>query len=376
MKLCSGCNEEKPLGHFNSSSKAADGKAGRCRACVNRRRRAATRQGGKPARTPLSPAAAAKRGDIDALRAALKGDASPDLNRLLSTALAWATEAKAPRYTATVRSLLELGADPDARGAMGMPMACLAARSGVAALVNQLRRCGFEATFYTAVSLAEWDAVQAELRSRPQSAATLDDNGMSPLLYCAQSALGRADGAVEQRLADIARALLDCGADIDAAPESHPTALGVAAGHSGNVPLVTALLERVTGPLGEAPMWDALRSMRKQDDRYSRICDLLHRRSEYDLDSMLLGNARHEDIQATQWLLARGADPSLRLEDGRTTLHLAADRNSGTRVIGMLLDHGADMDAVDDLGHTPLYYARQSEKTRIVEFLRARGARE
>ena len=59
MKLCSGCNEEKPLGHFNSSSKAADGKAGRCRACVNRRRRAATRQGGKPARTPLSPAAAA-----------------------------------------------------------------------------------------------------------------------------------------------------------------------------------------------------------------------------------------------------------------------------------------------------------------------------
>jgi ankyrin repeat protein len=257
-----------------------------------------------------------------------------------------------------------------------MPMVCLAARSGVATLVDEMRARGAESTFYTAVALAELDAVRAELEDRPEAATTHDENDMSPLLYCAQSALGRADEEVEQRLADIAALLLDHGAAIDPAPESGMRPLSVAAGHSGNVPLVSLLLQRALTPPDEGPLWEALRTMRRQGDRYSRICYLLHAHGEYNLDPMLLGNARHEDIQATRWLLAHGADPSLRLEDGRTTLHLAADRNSGIRVIEMLLSHGADINAVDDLGHTPLHYARQSEKPRIVDFLRSRGARE
>jgi len=374
--LCSGCNTEKPLGHFNKSSKTADGKAAKCRACVNRRRRAATRRASTRAKAPPSPQAAAKSGNLDALRAALERDASPDVNRLLGTALAWATESKAPQYVAVAAYLMDAGADPNARGALGMPMVCLAARSGVAALVDVIRRRGFDPTLYTAVSLAELEPVRAELAGRPQAATTPDENDMTPLLYCAQSALGRADEGVERRLAAMAGLLLDNGADIDAAPESYLRPLSVAAGHSGNLPLVELLIERATSPPDEGPLYEALRTMRRQGDRYSRICDLLHARGEYDLGPILLGNARHEDVQATAWLLARGADPSLRLDDGRTTLHLAADRNSGVRVIQMLLDHGADMDAVDDLGHTPLYYAKLNDKARIVEFLRSRGARE
>jgi ankyrin repeat protein len=380
MKLCPGCGEGKPLGHFNKSSKTADGKAPRCRACVNRRRRAATRRVATGATTrpkaPLSPQAAATRGDLEALRAAVARESPTDLNRLLGTVLAWATEPKTPRYVDAATYLMDLGADPNARAALGMPMVCLAARSGVAALVDAIRRRGFDATFYTAAALGEIDAVRAELQDRPQAARTPDENDMSPLLYCAQSALGREDEHVERRLAEIASLLLEHGAAMDAAPESPESPLSVAAGHSGNLPLVAVLLERTPGRPDEGPLWDALRSMRKQGDRYSRVCDLLHAHGEYELDHMLLGNARHEDVQATTWLLAHGADPSLRLEDGRTTLHLAADRNSGVRVIKLLLDSGADMDALDDLGHTPLHYARQSEKARIVEFLRSRGARE
>ncbi|MBT5533473.1 hypothetical protein HOK31_10465, partial [Candidatus Poribacteria bacterium] len=184
------------------------------------------------------------------------------------------------------------------------------------------------------------------------------------------------DGAVETRLADIAGLLIDWGADAEAAPESYLRPLSVAAGHSGNLPLVELLLDRAANPPDEGPLYEALRTMRRQGDRYSRICDVLLRHGEYDLAPILLGAARHEDVQATTWLLARGADPSLRVEDGRTTLHLAADRNSGVRVVGLLLDHGADMNARDDLGQTPLHYARQSEKGKIVDFLVARGATE
>ena len=34
------------------------------------------------------------------------------------------------------------------------------------------------------------------------------------------------------------------------------------------------------------------------------------------------------------------------------------------------------MNARDDLGHTPLYYARQSERHKIADFLLARAAKE
>jgi hypothetical protein len=283
---------------------------------------------------------------------------------------------KASRFGDVATYLIDLGADPGARGAIGMPMLCLAARSGVAPLVELLHERGAPGTFYTAVALGDVDAVRRELSARPDAANAPDENGMTAPLYCAQSALGRSDEALEARLAGIGGLLIDCGADAEAAPESYLRPLSVAAGHSGNLPLVELLLDRAANPPDEGPLYEALRTMRRQSDRYSRICDLLLRHGEYDLDAVLLGNARHEDVQATTWLLDRGADPSLRVEDGRTTLHLAADRNSGIRVIRLLLDHGADIDARDDLGHTPLYYARQSEKRAIVAFLLSRGAAE
>jgi hypothetical protein len=376
MKLCPGCNEEKPLGHFNSSSKAPDGNAARCRACVNRRRRAATRRARTKPRPPLTAQAGAKKGDIAAVRAAVARDSSTDATRLLGAALVWATETQASRYGDVATYLLDTGADPGARGAMGMPMLCLAARSGVARLVDLLHRRGAPGTFYTAAALGDVDAARRELSARPESAKAQDENGMTALVYCAQSALGRSDERVETRLAAIAGLLMDCGAGAEAAPESYLRPLSVAAGHSGNLPLVELLLDRAANPPDEGPLYEALRTLRRQGDRYSRICDVLLRHGEYDLAPVLLGNARHEDVQATMWLLARGADPSLRVEDGRTTLHLAADRNSGIRVVGLLLDHGADIDARDDLGNTPLQYARQSEKGRIVDFLVARGAAE
>ena len=163
MKVCSGCGEEKPLAHFNGSSKTADGKAPRCRACVNARRRELTRLGRAKVRPPLKARPAAKKGDIDALKAALKLAPETDLTLLLSTAVTWATESKAPRYAEVVRFLIDFGADPGGRGALGMPMPALAARSGVPQLVRLLRDAGAEVSFYTGAALADIDVARDEL---------------------------------------------------------------------------------------------------------------------------------------------------------------------------------------------------------------------
>ncbi|MEO2004673.1 MAG: hypothetical protein ABGY41_11300, partial [Candidatus Poribacteria bacterium] len=144
MKVCSGCGQEKPLAHVNGSSKTADGKAPRCRACVTARRRELARLGGAKVKPPLKARPAAKKGDIDALKVALKLAPETDPTLLLSTAVAWATESKAERYAEVVRLLIDFGADPGGRGALGMPMPALAARSGVPQLVRLLRDAGAE----------------------------------------------------------------------------------------------------------------------------------------------------------------------------------------------------------------------------------------
>ena len=41
----------------------------------------------------------------------------------------------------------------------------------------------------------------------------------------------------------------------------------------------------------------------------------------------------------------------------------------------MLLEAGAEINARDSLGKTPLFYAQQSEKDRIVAYLKKRGGK-
>ena len=149
------------------------------------------------------------------------------------------------------------------------------------------------------------------LTALPDAANAPDENGMTALQYCANSRLGRTDAALELRLAEVAGLLLDHGADAQAAGDSTAQALSVAAGHSGNLPIVELLLARAPNPPYPGPLTEALRTMRRQGDRYSRICDALVESGPYDLDGMLLGQARHEDVQATTWLLAHGAEVDL-----------------------------------------------------------------
>jgi ankyrin repeat protein len=100
---------------------------------------------------------------------------------------------------------------------------------------------------------------------------------------------------------------------------------------------------------------------------------------------------RSIDLAAVQLLVDRGANPSLALKDGSTPLMAAAglgaprggdeevteagDRNDPADVMKALIAKGANVNAANDAGMTPLHYAAQRGSDRIIEFLASQGAR-
>ena len=80
--------------------------------------------------------------------------------------------------------------------------------------------------------------------------------------------------------------------------------------------------------------------------------------------------ARRLDL--AEMLLARGANPNLRVEGGFAPLHGAALSGQIDLAL-LLLKHGADVNAKDDSGSTPLAHAVKGKHEAMVDFLRQRG---
>ena len=97
------------------------------------------------------------------------------------------------------------------------------------------------------------------------------------------------------------------------------------------------------------------------------------------------------DLASVKLLVDAGANPSLGLTDGSTPLMAAAglgaprggdeevteagDRNDPVDVIKVLVEKGANVNAANDAGMTPMHYAVQRGADRIIEFLASKGAR-
>ena len=381
MKTCNKCGETKATSHFNGSAASPDGLAARCRACVNAVRRSAAKRGQeKPDSLRAQLVAATKKGDLQVVRKSLPGLSPPQLNALLSLTIDSHGPRKAARLLTVCDLLLCAGADPSACCEYG-PLLCLAATKDTTAYVEKLKEYGAKADIFTVAATGDHTGVRSRLHRNSALAGKVDAVGKTALHYCAGSRLWIDDDATRDSLMAIAVLLLEAGAEIDAEYPFllHSTPFAVAATGGGNVQLAEYLLDRGANVGDARLLFDVLRSMKRQDDEFSHIGDLLLANGvdvndEYvDGLSLLHGQARHEDVQATMWLLDRGADVASRIADGRTVLHLAADRNNGVKVIELLLQWGAELNARDNQGQTPLYYARQSEKSRIVKFLEERG---
>jgi ankyrin repeat protein len=97
------------------------------------------------------------------------------------------------------------------------------------------------------------------------------------------------------------------------------------------------------------------------------------------------------DFESVKVLVEAGANPGQAIADGSTPLMAAAglgaprggdeevteagDRNDPVDVMKVLVDKGADVNAVNDLGMTAAHYAVQRGAEKIVEYLASKGAR-
>jgi len=97
------------------------------------------------------------------------------------------------------------------------------------------------------------------------------------------------------------------------------------------------------------------------------------------------------DLAAVRLLVDAGANPSQAITDGSTPLMAAAglgaprggdeevteagDRNDPVDVMKALVEKGADVNAANDLGMTPMHYAVQRGNERLIEYLASKGGR-
>jgi uncharacterized protein len=100
---------------------------------------------------------------------------------------------------------------------------------------------------------------------------------------------------------------------------------------------------------------------------------------------------RAVDLASVKLLVDAGANPSLAIKDGSTPLMAAAglgaprggdeevteagDRNDPVDVMKALVEKGANVNAANDAGMTPMHYAVQRGVDRIIEYLASKGAR-
>ena len=385
-KTCKKCGETKPTTYFNASSKYDDGMNPRCRACVNAARRAITRKKKeKPEEsTGRQLVAAAKKGDLSSVKKLYKK--TPNANDHLEALLYWTMQAHGPRKEAGQLEVCEFflskGANANACFEYG-PLLCLAAHVGIPSFVDMLKKHGAKTDIYAAAALGEASGVRSRLKRNKKMALQTDGVGKTALHHVCGSRIWRAKAELKPKLVEIAAVLLDAGADIEAVyPDPlFGSVFCLSAYRGGNDDLVKLLLERGVDNSNERLLYSVLRSVKRQDDEFCRIADLmLEHGTPINGDyveglGQLYGQAKHEDIEATKWLLSRGANVHQCLDDGQTPLHGAADRNNGTKVIELLLNAGAKINARDHLGKTPLFYAQQSEKKRIVTYLKKSGGK-
>ena len=165
-------------------------------------------------------------------------------------------------------------------------------------------------------------------------------------------------------LSDIARLLLEHGADVNARGERDSTPLHLAAQY-GRVEVVQVLLEHVAN-LGS-----------DDDDRKTKfqvVSDYVNARNaegKTPLHFASQGSYRGVNIalcHIARLLLERGADINALSQTRSTPLHLAA-QDGRIEVVRVLLEHGANVVAEDGRGRTALQVASDQGHDAVIKFL-------
>ena len=277
------------------------------------------------------------------------------------------TMPKTPGHTATVRLLLEHGADPMLRGTWNLHSAPAVAALGCTEFLPLLlEHASSEPDPYTAAVLARPADLAAILAAAPDAATRRDadsrDGSWLPLQYCARSLAG-----TEQERVATAALLLDHGAD----PSS---ALDYAC-WADNAGIVALLLDR------GARLSDDDTVNHLACDGQVAVLDVLLRHDAVDMNGTR--NTEHHggynplgcavnmrSLRGVTWFLDHGCDPNhVQSKNGETALHVAVNSGAGVPLVRLLVDRGVNVDQRDAAGHTALDLARAKGKAKLEAFL-------
>ncbi len=246
----------------------------------------------------------------------------------------------------------------------------------------------------------------------------LPQGSMTPLLFAARQ------GCVE-----CIRILADAGAELNAAEPDGITPM-ISAVINGHYDAAAALLEKGADPnigdkTGRTPLYAAVDFHTMPQDNRPAPKEIDNKLTSWDLINLLIAKGANVNVQlktqqpyrakldrgddtvfttgttpmiraakagdapVVKLLIAKGADPKLVTKNGVNALMAAAgigsreEDNTGRKkteeetieTIGLLVDAGVDINAVDTRGQSALHGAAFWGKDKVVEFLVAKGAK-
>jgi ankyrin repeat protein len=255
--------------------------------------------------------------------------------------------ALAARHFQTAETLRDNGAHPNVSGIIG------------------------RTPLHSAAYYGEIEMVQVLLKYDADVHARTNDGG-TPLHFASK---GYWEGPeISLSLSNIARLLLEHGADVNAHGAAYSTPVHEAA-HYGRVEVLRVLLEHVANlGVGEDDRKPANHVMSEYvNARDSKDKTPLHWASEgpYYEGGLIIGLPLSN---IARLLLELGADVNARENDQSSPLHVAA-RHGRVEVVRVLLEHGANLGAENDDGKTALHVASENGRHKVMKLLSEHGAR-
>jgi uncharacterized protein len=276
---------------------------------------------------------AAGAGSLDAVRELIRhgADANASEPRGGQTPLMWAA---AEGHSDVVAGLVEMGAN-----------------------VNAASRSGFTPLVFAAVK-DDVTSIRTLLRAGANPNAALM-SGATPIIV-----------ALQYRHSTAALALLEGGADINVRDRAGSTTLHLAA-QTGDMDLVRALLDKGADPNARTPKSTAPAGARGGGGSG---------RGTAGEQTPLMVAARADRENVMRALVAAGANPALRAQDGTSVL-MAAAGGARLKTITYAYEIDPNVDIVTATGNTPMHVAvalngrTQPEVCEVIQFLADRGAK-